>query len=78
MNEIWIGYASLFTALCFLSVLKSNYAILQKKSILSTTISDDHDDLEKERNEFLPNTSQKPNIIVIVADDMVSKMQIFI
>ncbi|XP_046838144.1 arylsulfatase B-like isoform X1 [Vespa crabro] len=69
MNEIWISYASLFTALCFLSVLKSNYAILQN-SILSITISDNHDDLEKKENKFLRNANQKPNIIIIVADDM--------
>lgn len=77
MNEIWISYVSLFAALCFLSVLKSNYAILQK-STLSTTISDDYNDLKQERNKFLHNVRQKPNIIVIIADDMVSKMYIFI
>ncbi|KAF7418651.1 hypothetical protein HZH68_001304 [Vespula germanica] len=69
MNEIWISYVSLFAALCFLSVLKSNYAILQK-STLSTTISDDYNDLKQERNKFLHNVRQKPNIIVIIADDM--------
>ncbi|XP_014609673.1 PREDICTED: arylsulfatase B-like [Polistes canadensis] len=73
MNEKWMSLAPLFVTLCLSSVFKLNYAIFLSKSTLHQTISKSRDDIEKEENqekEFHRDNRQKPNIIMIIADDM--------
>ncbi|XP_015172105.1 PREDICTED: arylsulfatase B-like isoform X2 [Polistes dominula] len=72
MNKKWTSLAQLFVTLCLSNVFKLNYAIISK-STLHETMSKSQDDIEQEENqekEFHRDNRQKPNIIMIIADDM--------
>ncbi|KAI4495541.1 hypothetical protein M0802_008553 [Mischocyttarus mexicanus] len=73
MNEKWISLGSLFATLCLSSVFKLNHANLLLKSTLHptmSTIQDDIDKIENQDKEFHRDNRRKPNIIMIIADDL--------